>query len=250
MCCDHRLDGKVALVTGGARGIGKAICTRLAQEGAALAIVDIMLDVAQKTADEFVAQGVNAKAYAANVAKFEDAEATVSAVVNDFGKLDILVNNAGITRDTLILRMTEQDWDAVLAVNLKGTFNFTKAACRPMMKAHSGKIVNIASVVGRMGNAGQANYSASKGGVIALTKTTAKEFAARNIQANAVAPGYIVTDMTGKLSEAATDAFLTVIPAKRGGTPNDVANVVYFLCSPDSDYVTGQVINVDGGMLM
>ncbi|MEG2074896.1 MAG: SDR family NAD(P)-dependent oxidoreductase, partial [Victivallaceae bacterium] len=213
MCCDHRLDGKVALVTGGARGIGKAICTRLAQEGAALAIVDIMLDVAQKTADEFVAQGVNAKAYAANVAKFEDAEATVSAVVNDFGKLDILVNNAGITRDTLILRMTEQDWDAVLAVNLKGTFNFTKAACRPMMKAHSGKIVNIASVVGRMGNAGQANYSASKGGVIALTKTTAKEFAARNIQANAVAPGYIVTDMTGKLSEAATDAFLTVIPA-------------------------------------
>ncbi|MCI7644319.1 MAG: 3-oxoacyl-[acyl-carrier-protein] reductase [Lentisphaeria bacterium] len=250
MCCDHRLDGKVALVTGGARGIGKAICTRLAQEGAALAIVDIMLDVAQKTADEFVAQGVNAKAYAANVAKFEDAEATVAAVVNDFGKLDILVNNAGITRDTLILRMTEQDWDAVLAVNLKGTFNFTKAACRPMMKAHSGKIVNIASVVGRMGNVGQANYSASKGGVIALTKTTAKEFAARNIQANAVAPGYIITDMTGKLSEAATEAFLTVIPAKRGGTPNDVANVVYFLCSPDSDYVTGQVINVDGGMLM
>ena len=250
MCCDHRLDGKVALVTGGARGIGKAICTRLAQEGAALAIVDIMLDVAQKTADEFVAQGVNAKAYAANVAKFEDAEATVAAVVNDFGKLDILVNNAGITRDTLILRMTEQDWDAVLAVNLKGTFNFTKAACRPMMKAHSGKIVNIASVVDRMGNVGQANYSASKGGVIALTKTTAKEFAARNIQANAVAPGYIITDMTGKLSEAATEAFLTVIPAKRGGTPNDVANVVYFLCSPDSDYVTGQVINVDGGMLM
>lgn len=250
MGLEKRLDGKVALVTGGARGIGKAICQRLADEGAKLAIVDIMLDVAQATADEFKATGVEARAYAANVAKMVDAENTINAVVADFGRVDILVNNAGITKDTLIMRMTEEQWDAVIAVNLKGTFNFTKAACRPMMKQRAGKIVNIASVVGRMGNAGQANYSASKAGVIALAKTTAKEFASRNIQVNAVAPGYIVTDMTGKLSDEATKAFLTIIPAGRGGTPKDVADVVYFLCSPDSDYVTGQVINVDGGMLM
>ena len=245
-----KLDGKVAIVTGGARGIGKAICERLAAEGAKLAIVDIMLDVAQATCEEFKAKGIEACAYAANVAKMEDAEATVAAVVKDFGRLDILINNAGITRDTLMLRMTEQDWDAVIAVNLKGTFNFTKAVVRPMMKQRAGKIVNIASVVGRMGNIGQANYSASKAGVIALAKTTAKEFASRNIQVNAVAPGYIITDMTGKLSQEATDMFLKIIPAGRGGTPADVANVVCFLASPDSDYVTGQVINVDGGMLM
>ena len=250
MSLEKRLEGKVALVTGGARGIGKAISARLAAEGAKLAIVDIMLDVAQATADEFVAQGVEAKAYAANVAAFADAEATVAAVVKDFGSLDILVNNAGITRDTLMLRMTEEDFDKVIAVNLKGTFNFTKASIRPMMKARAGKIINIASVVGRMGNVGQANYAASKAGVIGLTKTVAKEFASRNIQANAVAPGYIVTDMTGKLSEEAREAFMQVIPMKRGGTPEDVANVVYFLASPDSDYVTGQVINIDGGMLM
>jgi len=244
------LEGKVAIVTGGARGIGKAISARLAKEGAKLAVVDILLDVAQATADEFTAQGFEAKAYAANVAKMEDAEATVEAVVKDFGRLDILVNNAGITKDNLMLRMSEQEWDAVLAVNLKGTFNFTKAAIRPMMKARAGKIVNIASVVGRMGNVGQANYSASKAGVIALAKTTAKEFGQRNIQVNAVAPGFIETDMTAELPQKVRDAFMTVIPAKRGGTPADVANVVYFLCSPDSDYVTGQVINVDGGMLM
>ncbi len=247
---EKRLAGKVALVTGGARGIGKAICARLADEGARLAIVDIMLDVAQATADEFKAAGIDARAYAANVAKIEDAQNTVAEVVKDFGSLDILVNNAGITKDTLMLKMTEAEWDAVIAVNLKGTFNFTQAAVRPMMKQRAGKIVNMASVVGRMGNVGQANYSASKAGVIALAKTTAKEFASRNIQCNAVAPGFIITDMTGKLSEAAREAFLTVIPAKRGGSPEDVANVVYFLCSPDSDYVTGQVINCDGGMLM
>jgi 3-oxoacyl-[acyl-carrier protein] reductase len=237
-------------VTGGARGIGKAICQRLADEGASLAIVDIMLDVAETTAAEFRAQGVNAMAFAANVAKPEDADSTVAAVLEKFTKLDILINNAGITRDTLMLRMTENDWDAVIAVNLKGTFNFIKAAIRPMMKSRYGKIVNIASVVGRMGNAGQANYSASKAGVIGLTKTAAKEFATRNITINAVAPGYIQTDMTNKLSEEATQAFMQVIPMKRAGTPEDVAKVVYFLCSDDSSYVTGQVINIDGGMLM
>ena len=247
---DKRLEGKVALVTGGARGIGKAICQRLADEGAKLAIVDIMLDVAQETADEFKAAGVEAAAFASDVSKLDSANETVADVIKEFGQIDILINNAGITRDTLMMRMSEQDWDMVIAVNLKGTFNFTKAVCRPMMKARSGKIVNVASVVGRMGNAGQANYSASKAGVIGLTKTTAKEFATRGIQVNAVAPGYIQTDMTGKLSDAATEAFMTVIPMKRGGTPEDVANVVYFLCSEDSNYVTGQVINIDGGMLM
>jgi 3-oxoacyl-[acyl-carrier protein] reductase len=250
MCSEGSLKGRVALVTGGARGIGRAICQRLADEGASLAIVDIMLDVAEKTAGEFKSQGVEAAAFAANVAKMEEAEATVNAVMEKFGKIDILINNAGITRDNLLLRMSENEWDSVIAVNLKGTFNFIKAAIRPMMKARYGKIVNIASVVGRMGNAGQANYSASKAGVIGLTKTVAKEFAKRNIMSNAVAPGFIKTDMTEKLPPAAIEAFMKVIPMERAGTAEDVANVVYFLCSPDSDYVTGQVINIDGGMLM
>ena len=250
--CDRigNLEGKVALVTGGARGIGKAICQRLADEGAKLAIVDIMQDVAEETANEFKNNGYEAAAFSANVAVLDDATETIKQVIETFGQIDILINNAGITRDTLIMRMSEQDWDAVLAVNLKGTFNFTKAVARPMMKARSGKIVNVASVVGVMGNAGQANYSASKAGVIGLTKTSAKEFATRGICVNAVAPGYIATDMTGKLSEAATEAFMRVIPMKRAGTAQDVANVVFFLCSKDSDYVSGQVINIDGGMLM
>lgn len=245
-----RLEGKVALVTGGARGIGKAISERLAEEGATIAIVDIMQQVAEETAAEFKAKGWEASAYSADVSKFESAETTIKAVVEKYGTLDILVNNAGITRDTLILRMTDEDWDKVMAVNLKGTFNFTKAAVRPMMKSRYGKIVNIASVVGRMGNPGQANYSASKAGVIGLTKTSAKEFASRNICVNAVAPGYIMTDMTKAISQQATEAFMNAVPLQRAGKPEDVANVVYFLCSTDSDYVTGQVINIDGGLLM
>ena len=245
-----RLENKIAIVTGGARGIGRAISQRLASEGAKIAIVDIMLDVAEATAKEFADQGFEAKAYAANVAKPEDADATVKKVIADFGRVDILVNNAGITKDNLIMRMSEAEWDAVIAVNLKGTFNFTKAAVTPMARQRSGKIVNIASVVGRMGNAGQANYSASKAGVIALTKSTAKEFGSRNIQVNAVAPGFIETEMTAKLPQSVRDTFMMVIPAKRPGKPEDVANVVFFLCSPDADYVTGQVINIDGGMLM
>lgn len=249
-CCTKRLEGRVVLVTGGARGIGKSICERLAKEGAKVAVVDIQKEVAEKTVEEFKGKGYDAMAIAANVAKFEDAEAAVKAVADNYGRLDILVNNAGITRDTLMLKMSDQDWDLVLNVNLKGTFNFTKAAIRPMMKARYGKIVNIASVVGRMGNAGQANYSASKAGVIGLTKTSAKEFSSRNVNVNAVAPGYIATDMTEKISEEARKAFLDVIPLKRAGTPDDVASVVFFLCSSDSDYVTGQVINIDGGLLM
>ena len=245
-----RLENKIAIVTGGARGIGRAISLRLASEGAKIAIVDIMLDVAEATAKEFADQGFEARAYAANVAKPEDADATVKKVIADVGKVDILVNNAGITKDNLIMRMSEAEWDAVIAVNLKGTFNFTKAAVTPMARQRSGKIVNIASVVGRMGNAGQANYSASKAGVIALTKSTAKEFGSRNIQVNAVAPGFIETEMTAKLPQSVRDTFMMVIPAKRPGKPEDVANVVFFLCSSDADYVTGQVINIDGGMLM
>ena len=245
-----RLEGRVALVTGGARGIGRAICEKLASEGAKIAMVDIMLDVAEKTAEEFKAQGYEAMAIQANVALPEDADKAVAAVVAQFGKLDILVNNAGITRDTLMLKMSEKDWDAVLAVNLKGTFNFTKAATKVMMRARYGKIVNIASVVGRMGNVGQAHYSASKAGVIALTKTTAREFGSRNITANAIAPGYIQTDMTEKLPQEARDAFLVNIPLKRAGLPADVANAVCFFCSDESAYVTGQVMNVCGGFLM
>ena len=245
-----KLDNKVAIVTGGARGIGEAISLRLAAEGAKIAIVDIMLDVAEATAKKFAELGYEAKAYAANVAKVEDADATVKQVIADFGKVDILVNNAGITKDNLIMRMSEAEWDAVIAVNLKGTFNFTKAVVSPMGRQRAGKIVNVASVVGRMGNAGQANYSASKAGVIALTKSTAKEYCARNIQVNAVAPGFIETEMTAKLPQSVRDNFMLVIPAKRPGKPEDVANVVAFLCSSDADYVTGQVLNIDGGMLM
>ena len=242
--------GKTALITGGARGIGRAIAEELASAGATLAIVDVLQDVAEATAAAFRERGVEAAAFVANVASPADVDRLFGEVMARFGKIDILINNAGITRDNLAMRMKEEEWDAVIAVNLKGTFNCIKAASRPMLKARSGCIVNIASVVGVMGNAGQANYSASKAGVIGLTKTAAKELASRGITVNAVAPGYIETDMTGKLSEEARKAFLTVVPLARPGTPQDVARAVRFLCSEDAAYITGQVLHVDGGMLM
>lgn len=251
MCCEKgKLDGRVALVTGGARGIGKAICEKLASEGARLALIDILLEVAEETAEEFRRNGVEAAAFQADVSSPSDADKTVKAVLDKFGRVDILINNAGITKDTLIMRMSEDQWDAVINVNLKGSFNFIKAVSRPMMKAKHGKIVNVSSVVGRMGNAGQANYSASKAGLIGLTKSAAKEFATRSINVNAVAPGYIMTEMTENLPDEAKNAFMSVVPMKRAGTPEDVAGVVSFLCGSDSDYLTGQVINVDGGLLM
>jgi len=249
MSC-KKLEGKVAIVTGGARGIGKAISEKLASEGASLVLVDVMLDVAEQTANEFKAKGVNAFAVKADVSKLSEAEEAVKKAVEHFGKIDILVNNAGITKDTLLLRMSSEDWAKVLDINLTGTFNFVKASIKYLMKAGSGKIVNISSVVGRMGNVGQANYSASKAGMIGLTKSVAKEFASRNITCNAIAPGFIATEMTHKLPEAATQAFLNITPMKRPGTPEDVAKAVCFFCTSDSDYITGQVLNVDGGMLM
>ncbi len=244
------LHGKTAIVTGGARGIGKAIVLRLAAAGADVAVSDIDLVGAEATAAEVAALGCRSLAIRSDISKWADAEALVEEAMAAWGRLDIFVNNAGITRDALLVRMDEAQWDSVLAVNLKGTFNGVKAACKVMMKQRAGKIINIASVVGVMGNAGQANYAASKAGVIGLTKSAAKELGGRNIQVNAVAPGYIETDMTKDLPPAAKEAFLTLIPLKRSGSAGDVADIVLFLASPLADYVTGQVVHVDGGMVM
>ncbi len=244
------LHNKVAIITGGARGIGASIATRLAEAGCHLVISDVDKDGAEKTAASIRDMDCNAIAVQTDVSSYNDAEKLIRKTIDEFNSFDILINNAGITRDKLLMRMDEKDWDSVIAVNLKGTFNCTKAATRPLMKQKSGKIINIASVVGIMGNAGQANYSASKAGVIGFTKSIAKEFGSRNIQVNAVAPGYIETEMTKKLPDSAIEAFMNVIPLNRAGQPRDVANVVLFLASPLSDYMTGQVLNCDGGMVM
>lgn len=244
------LHGKSALVTGGGRGIGARIALRLAEAGADVAVCDIDLATAQETAKEIEKAGNRSLALQANVADAGDVGAMLGRFLEMFGTIDILVNNAGITRDGLIVRMKEQDWDAVLDVNLKSAFLCCKEAARPMMKARSGKIVNIASVVGLMGNAGQVNYSASKAGLIGLTKTLAREFAARSINVNAVAPGFIKTAMTDKLSDADKEKLTNQIPMQKLGAPSDVADAVLFLASSLADYITGQVVTVDGGLVM
>lgn len=244
------LNGKVALVTGAARGLGQAIALKLAASGADIALCDLKQEWLDETATKVRALGRRAESYGVNVADAESVTDGVKAVEKDFGKIDILVNNAGITKDGLILRMSEADWDAVLNVNLKGVFFCTKAVMRSMMKQRSGTIVNIASVIGLMGNAGQANYAASKGGVIAFSKTVAKELASRNVRCNAVAPGFIRTAMTDALDETVQMKMKELIPLARFGEPEDVANVVLFLAGDASAYVTGQVISTCGGMVM
>jgi 3-oxoacyl-[acyl-carrier protein] reductase len=243
-------DRKVALVTGASQGIGRAVCLRLAADGADVAGADLNADGLQGTRELVEQQHARFLAFEADVTQLQDLQSAVSRLTDEAGRLDIMVNNAGITRDGLLIRLSDADWDLVLAVNLKGVFNGIRAAARPMMRQRSGRIINIASVVGLVGNAGQANYSASKGGVIALTKTAARELASRGINVNAVAPGFIVTAMTDALREGARQQALAGIPSGRFGTPEDVAAAVSFLAGPDSAYVTGQVLKVDGGMVM
>lgn len=245
-----RLKDKVALVTGGARGIGQAIAMTFAKEGADIVVADVNLEVAQKTASEIENLGRKALALEMDVTDYQKVEEGVNKILDKFGKVDILVNNAGITKDNLLLRMSQAEWDAVISVNLKGTFNCIKAVSRPMVKQRSGRIISIASIIGLMGNWGQANYAASKAGIIALTKTVAKELASRNINANSVAPGFIQTEMTAKLSEDVKAKMMEAIPMAKLGTPEDVANVCLFLASEESRYITGQTITVDGGMVM
>ena len=243
------LEGKVAVVTGAARGIGKAIAMKFAQEGASVAFTDLKADENfQITEKELQALGVKAKGYTSNAADFEDTAKVVSEIVKDFGRIDVLVNNAGITRDGLMMRMSEQQWDMVINVNLKSAFNFIHAVTPIMMKQKNGSIINMASVVGVSGNAGQANYSASKAGLIGLAKSIAKELGSRGIRANAIAPGFIITDMTAQLSQEVRDEWAQKIPLRRGGTPEDVANAALFLASDLSGYVSGQTIHVCGGM--
>ena len=245
------LEGKVAVITGAARGIGKAIALKFASEGADIAFTDLAIDENGKaTEQEIAALGVRAKGYASNAANFEEAHSVVAEIVKDFGRIDILVNNPGITRDGLMMRMTEQQWDMVINVNLKSAFNFIHAVTPIMMKQKGGSIINMASVVGVSGNAGQCNYSASKAGMIGLAKSIAKELGSRGVRANAIAPGFIITDMTAALSDEVKAEWAKQIPLRRGGTPEDVANVATFLASDLSSYVTGQVIHCCGGMNM
>ncbi len=240
------LEGKTALITGAARGIGKAIALKFAEEGCNVAFTD--LEVNEETEKEIAAKGVKAKSYASNAADFAQTEQVVNQVKEDFGSIDILVNNAGITKDGLMMRMSEQQWDAVIAVNLKSAFNFIHACTPIMMRQKNGSIINMASVVGVHGNAGQANYAASKAGLIALAKSMAMEIGSRGIRANAIAPGFIDTAMTKALPDEVRKQWIEKIPLRRGGTVEDIANVATFLASDLSSYVTGQVIQVDGGM--
>ena len=250
------LEGKVAIVTGAGRGIGQQIAKKLAEQGAKVAVVDLKAEWCEETVGLVKAAGSEAIGLGCNVAESAEVDATVKAVIAKFGTVDIMVNNAGITKDGLLMRMSDDDWDAVLNVNLKGTFLFTRAVARPMMKNKAadgtqagGSIINIASVVGIMGNAGQANYTASKGGVIALTKTTAKELGSRNVRCNAVAPGFIQSKMTDVLPDDVKKAYMDTIPLKRFGTAEDIAKCVAFLAGPDAAYITGQIISVNGGMI-
>jgi len=244
------LKDKVALITGGARGIGKAIALLFAQEGADIIIGDVNIEEASKTCLEIEALGRKVLPIEMDVTDYDKCEEAVNKILDKFTKVDILVNNAGITKDNLLVRMSQQEWDAVLDVNLKGTFNCIKAVSRPMIKQRGGRIINIASIIGIIGNAGQANYSASKAGIIALTKTAAKELAGRNINVNAVAPGFIQTEMTAGLADDLKEKMKQAIPLSKFGTPGDVAAVCLFLASSESSYITGQTIVVDGGMVM
>jgi 3-oxoacyl-[acyl-carrier protein] reductase len=244
------LTGRIAVVTGGAQGIGEAISLTLAREGALIAIIDVNLEKAQETSANIKKLGVDSEAYKADVSNTAEVEATVDKIVDKFKRIDILVNNAGVTRDNLLIRMTEQEWDLVIAINLKGTFNFTKAVGKIMMKQRRGSIINISSVIGLMGNAAQTNYAATKAGVIGITKSVAKELGTRNVRSNAICPGYIQTAMTDKLSEEVKKKMIEFIPAKAMGTPQDVANAALFLASDLSSYITGETIRVDGGMAM
>ena len=245
-----QFDGKIALVTGAARGIGQAIALKLAGEGADLALCDLKAEWLEETAAKAKELGRRVECYSVDVSSGDAVNETVKTIEKDFGAVDVLVNNAGITKDGLLMRMSEDDWDAVLNVNLKGVFLFTKAAMRGMMKKRSGSIVNIASIIGLIGNAGQANYAASKGGVIAFTKSVARELASRNVRCNAIAPGFIRTAMTDALPEEVQEKMLANIPLNKFGSPEDVANVVAFLAGDASGYVTGQVISTCGGMVM
>ncbi len=243
------LEGKVAIITGAARGIGRGVALKFAEQGANIAFTDLAVDEnAKSLEEELTKMGVKAKAYASDASNFEESQQLGQQIVKDFERIDILVNNAGITRDTLLMRMTEKQWDQVITINLKSAFNLTKAVQRTMLKQRSGSIINMSSVVGVGGNAGQANYAASKAGMIGFTKSVAKELGSRSIRCNAIAPGFILTEMTDKLSDEVKQEWIKGIPLKRGGTPEDVANVAVFLGSDLSSYVSGQVIPVCGAM--